>query len=793
LRGPNRYLLTGWFSSFTFDGRCGMQTKQEHQVKWPAENKVKAGFWFALALLLVLAVVSYQTTLKFRQTEQWESQLEAELAKLDDISSQSKDAEMAERGYLLTGDERYMEPYREAVQTIGQELSDLQAMTADNPSLHREIDTLAPLIATNLATMSHMYEARKTQGFEPAAQAVLMDQGQQSLDDVLTTIAKVEDEEDQLLQQKTDESDAREQDINLSITFGSLLAMLLAALMINRDYVARRRADAALRESAARFRRLADNALDMIYRYRLLPTPGFEYVSPAATAITGFTPENFYADPSLGYKLIHPEDHGLIESLKHPSASTIPLTARWMHKDGTVIWTSQQIVPIYDSEGNLVAIEGIVRDITERMQAYQMLEQRVEERTHEIERRRQVAEGLRDIMTILNSNRPLDEILDSIIAQACRLLGTDAGAVYHLQEQKDLLRTQVAHGLDAEDAATHIPVDWGAVGEAVLNRQPVVVSNALLTRAEENDLILESQHWARLASLFSRYRALLVVPLMVKDDIYGAIALYYHDPREFTREETELAVAFGDQAALAIENARLRTQAEQMAVAAERSRLARDLHDAVTQTLFSTSLIADVLPRLWERDRNEARRRLDELRQLTHSALAEMRALLLELRPATLAEVGLGELLRQLTEAISGRARVPITLTIEGQCRLPPEVQIALYRIAQEALNNVARHANATQAAVSLHSRAGEIELRISDDGQGFDPSCVALEHLGLGIMRERAETIGAALRIETHPGFGTQVTTKWSQASVADGRSPEHKTFLPPGSLALSIGGAYE
>src|SRR4029079_12768400 len=151
---------------------------------------------------------------------------------------------------------------------------------------------------------------------------------------------------------------------------------------------------------------------------------------------------------------------------------------------------------------------------------------------------------------------------------------------------------------------------------------------------EENDPILEPQQSARLASLFSRYGALLVVPLLVKDEIYGAIALYYQKPHEFTREETELAVAFGDQAALAIENARLRTQAERMAAAAERNRLARDLHDAVTQTLFSTSLIADVLPRLWERDQNTARRRLEELRLLTRGALAEMRALLLELRPA---------------------------------------------------------------------------------------------------------------------------------------------------------------
>ena len=261
-------------------------------------------------------------------------------------------------------------------------------------------------------------------------------------------------------------------------------------------------------------------------------------------------------------------------------------------------------------------------------------------------------------------------------------------------------------GWNADDAAINIPVGWSAIGEAVLNCQPVVASNALIALAEQNDPMLEPDQWARLVSLFSHYSAWLVVPLLVKDDIYGAIMLYYLKPREFTSEETELAVALGDQAALAIENARLRTQAEQMAVAAERSRLARDLHDAVTQTLFSTSLIADVLPRLWERDQKEGRRRLDELRQLTRGALAEMRTLLLELRPATLAEMGVDELLRQLTEAVTGRARVPITLMVDGRCKLPPDVQIGVYRIAQEALNNMAHHANASQAAVYLHCRA---------------------------------------------------------------------------------------
>jgi signal transduction histidine kinase len=233
-------------------------------------------------------------------------------------------------------------------------------------------------------------------------------------------------------------------------------------------------------------------------------------------------------------------------------------------------------------------------------------------------------------------------------------------------------------------------------------------------------------------------------------------------PRGFTQEDVRISSLFADQAAIAIENARLYEQAQELAAVQERQRLARDLHDAVTQTLFSASLIAEVLPRLWERNADEGRRRLEELRQLTRGALAEMRTLLLELRPAALTEVGLGDLLRQLTEAITGRARVPITLIVEGQCPLPPDVQVALYRIAQEALNNIAKHSGATEATVTLHCQPDQVELCIRDNGRGFDQARVSPDRLGLGIMRERAESVGATFAIESRVGHGTRITVVW-------------------------------
>ncbi len=206
-------------------------------------------------------------------------------------------------------------------------------------------------------------------------------------------------------------------------------------------------------------------------------------------------------------------------------------------------------------------------------------------------------------------------------------------------------------------------------------------------------------------------------------------------------------------------------QALERAAVEERQRLARDLHDAVTQMLFSASIIAGVLPRLWERDQAEGQRRLDELRQLTRGALAEMRLLLLELRPAALEEVGLADLLRHLAEASAGRGGFPVSFSAEGQCAMPADAQIALYRVAQEALANAVNHSQASQAKVQLVCARQSATLTVTDDGCGFDVKKVSPEHLGLRIMQERAEAVGATLTVISSKKHGTEVRALWTKS----------------------------
>lgn len=434
---------------------------------------------------------------------------------------------------------------------------------------------------------------------------------------------------------------------------------------------------------------------------------------------------------------------------------------------GVVSYWDVVLCPLFEN-GKVVNIVEVAADATSRILAYQTLEQRVEERTREIERRREVAESLGEMLALLNSSQTLMEILQPLVAQARQLLGADCAAIFDLHAGQGLLTVQAFDGAPDELLAGYtLPVGVGAVGVAVLKREPVLIADTRTVLpgilAEHNSE--EERHLREMIKAMVRhYRTAFAMPLIVRGEIYGGIALYYEKTRRFADEDVKLADMFAHQAGLAIENARLRQQIEEAAVAAERNRIARDLHDSVTQTLFSASLIAEVLPRLWERDPGEAAGRAQEMRQLTRGALAEMRMLLLELRPATLADVPLGDLLKQLAEASGGRSRIPVAVSITGECpSLPRAVHNALYRIAQEALNNIAKHSDATQAGVSLRYDAHGTELTVSDDGRGFDPATVGGEHLGLDIMHERAREIGAAFSVESEPANGTRVLVIWA------------------------------
>jgi signal transduction histidine kinase len=268
------------------------------------------------------------------------------------------------------------------------------------------------------------------------------------------------------------------------------------------------------------------------------------------------------------------------------------------------------------------------------------------------------------------------------------------------------------------------------------------------------------------AALLEGMQSWMWVPLAVKNRIMGGIGVAHAALNHFTPHHADLALSVANQAAITMVNAELYEQAQDLAVLEERQRLARNLHDAINQSLFSAGLIAEVLPRVWDQDQDLARSSLEDLRKLTRSAQAEMRALLAELRPSTIIDSDLDELLHLLGNALSGRIDVPVVITVTGEVLLPAKVQVVFYRVCQEALSNIAKHAKANRVEINLKQEGDVVELYIHDDGIGFDLDQTFSGHFGLEMMHERAEEVGAQLSVTSQLDHGTELIIRWPKPS---------------------------
>jgi signal transduction histidine kinase len=250
----------------------------------------------------------------------------------------------------------------------------------------------------------------------------------------------------------------------------------------------------------------------------------------------------------------------------------------------------------------------------------------------------------------------------------------------------------------------------------------------------------------------------LGVPLIAKGELIGVLRIDHVEPRHFTQHHAQQVLAFANQAAIAIENARLYEQAQRAAAIEERQRLSRELHDSVSQALYGIVLGARTAFALLERDPQAAADPLRYVLSLGETALAEMRALIFELRPDSLATEGLVPALSRQMDLIGARHRLAMDAELGDEPTLPLNVKETLYRIAQEALNNIARHAQAQRVVLRLRSELDGVTLEISDDGRGFDVSAPHAGHLGLQSIRERAERLGGTCLIQSIPGQGATV-----------------------------------
>ncbi len=376
-------------------------------------------------------------------------------------------------------------------------------------------------------------------------------------------------------------------------------------------------------------------------------------------------------------------------------------------------------------------------------ESYAHLEQRVADRTRELS-------ALYDVTAVASASLDLETVLESSLERVLAVMGSEVGAIHLLDETKGMLHLAAGRGIPPGLVAKidSVPVDSGLAGWVIEHGEPLVVSD------------IATGPRPLLAIPARGSQAYVGAPMRARGQVLGVLSVVGERGRQFKVEEVALLASIADEVGVAVENARLYQQAEQVAAMKERQRLAQELHDSVTQSLYSLTLFAEAgrdLARAGELERVEGY--LTRLGEIAQHALKEMRLLVYQLRPLALQKEGLVGALQQRLDAVERRAGVEARLLVEELVELPAPVEEGLYRIAQEALNNALKHAAATSVTVYIRAEDERVELEVVDDGLGFDPDTVGDRGgMGLTSIRERAEKLGGSLTVLSAPGEGTRV-----------------------------------
>ncbi len=440
-------------------------------------------------------------------------------------------------------------------------------------------------------------------------------------------------------------------------------------------------------------------------------------------------------------------------------------------------WLQTNKVPLRDLDGRVIGVLGTFEDITNRRRAEEELQrtldeldERVQRRTEELlvaneslrrevedrvrlqaeeRQQRAYAEALRDTAAAIASTLELDGVLNQILDGIQRLVTSDLAAVVLVDaDRMELSSRRTGYGYQVAhfDRSRDDPSKLSIIRRLRIDAGPIIINEPI--------------------EAMGPARSTLGARITLADRTLGYLFVESAVHGFYTESHADRLGAIADQAGAAVSNARLAERVSELAAAEERQRLAHELHDAVNQTLWSAALTAESMIRDVDPS-SPLHRSASRLHQLTRGALSEMRALLLELRPSDLIEVSLPELIDFLVTAMECRRTLEVDVAVDD-VSVPPEVHLMFYRIAQEALRNVTNHADATKVVVRLED-GPIVRLTIADDGSGFDAEQVPKGHLGLAIMRERAESLGGEVELVTAVGEGTTLQVRYPRTEVSE------------------------
>jgi len=421
--------------------------------------------------------------------------------------------------------------------------------------------------------------------------------------------------------------------------------------------------------------------------------------------------------------------------------------------DGTFKTILNSAVPLRDLNQKIIGAIAVNQDITERAQSYQAMEQRVAERTRGMA-------ALLEVSRNVVSTLELRPLLNLILEQLKMVVDyTNAGIVklegdefVYVEHQGSNPREKILQFRTPAHSDT-------AFRRVIETRMPIIIGDMWA-----GDPWIDQQQAQAdpdIMSLFANVHAWMGVPLVARDHLVGILRLDHTQPNYFTEDHARLVMAFANQAAVAIENAGLYEQVHELAALEERQKLARELHDSVSQALYGIALGARTARTLIEQDPHKALEPLDYCLSLAEAGLAEMRALIFELRPESLEMEGLVAALSKQAAALRARHSIRVDATLCEEPDAPLTIKEALYRITQEAFNNLVKHARASRVDLRLYELEGMLVLEVHDDGQGFEVTEPFPGHLGLTSMRERAERAGGSFEIESAGGKGTSLTVR--------------------------------
>lgn len=511
----------------------------------------------------------------------------------------------------------------------------------------------------------------------------------------------------------------------------------------------RERIEADVREREAQYRAIFESSSDGLI-VSDHDTGATVQANPAACAMHGYPPEVFVKLPPTA--LVHPDYHPSIREYQRTLRAGGRFEAQVVHvrQDGTPFHVSVHGTGVY--YGGRLHFLAVLRDITEQVQSQQLLERRVRERTRELSA---LLRFQRNVAATLD----LERLLGLVLEQVQGAVECTGISVMTLENDRATIQAYRGPAAQADVVGYQFPVK-GTYAEFVVARQaPYLVAD--LRADSDETLTIDDTARERRDRVYGYVRSWMGVPLIANDECIGLLVLHHMEPDYFDTRHAELTLAFASQAAVAIQNAQLYQQATQLAALQERQKLARELHDSVSQALFSIALGARTARTQLDRDPVKAVEPLDYVLSLAQAALAEMRALIFELRPESLEQNGLVVVLNRQAESLRVRHRLEVTTQLGEEPAGSLEVKQAVYRIAQEALHNIVKHARAARVEVTLDCLDGVLRLEVRDDGAGFDLGGEFPGHLGLRSMRERAQQLGGTLTVESAVGQGTRVVAE--------------------------------